>query len=209
VTALAIINGIAVVLLALLTGYYAWQTHSMAEEMRRARLLTFLPKLALDLAMATPTYAMVVVRNVGSGPALDADLRLVFAGTDSTEPEERSWLAHVVAPGERHEFIPPTEVNSLIDLAARHPTVSLRGSVRDALGQAHAVSEQIDVAEASARLESALHRWEETPQRKMVRELEKLGPELHKIELDLSALATVAQNWWRAQSEDDPPNPDE
>jgi hypothetical protein len=203
-TALAIVNGIAVVVLVVVTSYYAWQTKQMAIEMRRARLLSLLPKLVLDIAMPGPTFGLVVVRNVGTGPALEADLRLGFEGTTEAEREERFWLAHVIAPGENHEFLPPQAVNSLDDLAAQHPVITLRGSHLDALGQSHAVDERMDVAELAVRLKTVLHRWEETPERKMVRELEKSRTELGKITRHLSALAAVAQSWRRGQEEDRP-----
>jgi hypothetical protein len=192
-TTLAVINGIAIVVLVGVTGYYAWQTREMAKEMRSARLLSLLPKLVLDIGMIGPTYGDIVVRNVGSGPALDADLTLVFEGSEAAEREEREWLAHVIATGEEHEFLPPREVNSMDGFAARHPTISLAGTIHDALGQAHEVDERIDIAEAWGRVESALHRWEESPATKVAREFEKTRKQLEKIDSRLSVLAELAR----------------
>jgi len=119
-TALAIINGVAIVVLVLVTGYYAWQAKRTADEMRSARLLSLLPKLVLDIEMIGPTYGDVVVRNVGPGAAIDADLTLIFEGSEAAGREEREWLAHVIAPGEDHEFLPAHGIGGMDDLVAKH-----------------------------------------------------------------------------------------
>jgi hypothetical protein len=159
-TALAITNGVAIVVLVLVTAYYAWQTRQMAKEMRSARLLSLLPKLVLDIKMIGPTYGDVLVRNVGPGPAIDADLTLTFEESEAGEREEREWLAHVIAPGEDHEFLPAQGIGSMDELVAKHPTIALTGTIRDALNQTHSVDERIDLAEAWVRLESAQVRWD-------------------------------------------------
>jgi hypothetical protein len=184
-TALAIINGVAIVVLVLVTAYYAWQTREMAKEMRSARLLSLLPKLVLHVKMIGPTFGDVVVRNVGPGAAIDADLALTFEGSEAAEREERRWLAHVIAPGEDHEFLPGNEIRSMDDLVAKHPTIALEGKIRDAFGQTHVVDERIDVAEFWGRLENANERWVESADRKVVRELEKIRKELEAIQRHL------------------------
>jgi hypothetical protein len=171
---------VAIVVLVLVTTYYAWQTRQMAIEMRAARLLSLFPKLVLDVEMIGPTYGDVVVRNVGPGAAVDADLTLTFEAGNAGDAEDRRWLAHVIAPGEKHEFLPTRGIGSMDDLVAKHPTIALSGTLRDALGQVHTVAERIDAAEAWSRLQGALHRWEETPERKVVRELEKIREELKR-----------------------------
>ena len=178
--ALAIINGVAIVLLVLVTTYYAWHTRQMAQEMRAARLLSLLPKLVLDVEMIGPTFGDVVVRNVGPGAAVDADLTIIFESSDPAEREERRWLAHVVAPGQKHEFLPGSGIGSMDALVTKHPTIALSGTLRDALGQKHTVAERIDVAPAWARLREANVRWEESTDRRVVRELEKIRQELRR-----------------------------
>lgn len=180
-TALAIINGVAIVVLVLVTAYYAWQTREMAKEMRSARLLSLLPKLVLDVKMIGPTFGDVVVRNVGPGAAIDADLTLTFEGSEAAEPEERQWLAHVIAPGEDHEFLPAHGIGGMDDLVAKHPTIALEGKIRDAFDQTHVVDERIDVAEFWGRLERANERWVESADGKVVRELEKIRRELEAM----------------------------
>jgi hypothetical protein len=78
----------------------------VVREMRRARLLSVLPKMAVDIQMVGPRYGVVVVRNVGVGPALRVDLHIFFGDRNNEAIEHRHWLAHVVAPAEEHQFLP-------------------------------------------------------------------------------------------------------
>jgi len=75
----------ATVVLVLITAYYAWQTHALTEEARRARELAMLPVLVCAMTAHPPTgkkvdgahgdvhgeFNTLSLRNVGSGPALD------------------------------------------------------------------------------------------------------------------------------------------
>jgi hypothetical protein len=133
------------------------------------------------LAMIGPTFGDVVVRNVGPGAAIDADLTLTFEGSEAAEREERQWLAHVIAPGDDHEFLPGNGIGGMDDLVAKHPTIALEGEIRDAFGQTHFVDERINVAEFWGRLENANERWVENADRKVVRELEKICRELEAM----------------------------
>jgi len=202
VTALAVINGVAIVVLVFVTGYYAWQAREMAREMRQARLLSLLPKLVLDVEMVGPAYGNIVVHNVGVGPALDADLAIVFEPGDEGIVEERRWLAHVVPAGERHEFLLPEGISDMTGLVARHRSVALRGEIRDALGQHYKVDERMDIGEWWDRLGEALHRWEMEPADRIAREFEKSRKELESIHGRLSVLASVAERWWKARNGD-------
>jgi hypothetical protein len=94
VDALAVINAVAIGVLVVVTAYYAWQTHKMAREMRQARLLSLLPKLVLDIEMVGPRHGNIVVQNVGPGPAIDADLVIVFDAADegAVDPGKRDFV---------------------------------------------------------------------------------------------------------------------
>ncbi len=93
--------------LVIITAYYAWQNHRMVKEMREARRLSVLPKLAISIFMHGPTFGMPRLVNVGQGPALDVDINLVFSRRDGSGVEERTWKAGVMPPGETHDFMPP------------------------------------------------------------------------------------------------------
>jgi hypothetical protein len=204
VTALAVINGVAIVVLVLVTAYYAWQTHEMAQEMRHARLLSLLPKLVLDVEMVGPTYGLIVVRNVGAGPALDVDLHLLFGDTRTEGIEHRQWLAHVIAPGEPHQFLPPEGVSDINGLVGRFPIVSLRGELRDALNQAHEVNEQMNLQEWWLNLERSKHRWQEAPADRLVRELEESRKELGRMRGELTSVKRAIERR-RAEGEEEGP----
>jgi hypothetical protein len=89
VDALAIVNGAAVLALVGVTAWYAWQTREMAKEMQRARMLSLMPKLVLDVRMVAPGFGLIIVRNVGAGPALDADLTLTLEEGEDEHRDER------------------------------------------------------------------------------------------------------------------------
>jgi hypothetical protein len=203
VDALAIVNGAAVLALVVVTGYYAWQTREMAKEMRRARVLSLLPKLVLDVKMVGPTFGLIVVRNVGAGPALNADLTLTLAEGEDGGREERQWLAHVIAPGEEHEFLPPQDVDGMNELVSRHPTIGLRGTFRDAFDHEQIVAERIDIAEAWESLAAARRRFQEDPATRVVRELEKARKAVETIGRELAAVTTIVQHWWRDQRDEE------
>jgi hypothetical protein len=185
--ALAIVNGVAVLALVGVTAWYAWQTREMVREMRRARVLSLLPKLVLDVKMVGPTFGVIVVRNVGTGPALDAELTLVLEG-DAPVREEREFQAHVIAQGEQHEFLPPDPVNSMDELVSRHPTVALVGGFRTAFDEEEVVRERIDIAEVWRSLKGARRRWRDDPAEVTVRRLEEMRKELHHLVRAVSSM---------------------
>jgi hypothetical protein len=164
--------------LVVITGYYAWQTREMATEKREARLRAVLPHLVLDLEMITPLFAMVVVQNAGLGPALQCDLELTLAGTDE---DRRKWRPHLIAPAERHEFLPPDGVGSLDDLAARYARVTLTGSFFDSIGRVHQVDAAMDVAASADVLRETRHRFERPTSEQLVKEVRKAQEHLDHL----------------------------
>lgn len=179
-TALAIINGIAIVVLVAVTAYYAWQTHEMADEMKQARLLSLAPNVRLDVRMLSAVYGVPVARNVGTGPALDCDLHLHFGARDHTI-DHRRWLAQVLAPGDEHQILPPEGVANISNLVGRFPVIRLEGNVSDVFGERHVVDETMDLVDWWTNLERAGRRFEEEPAALAVRELEGIKKELAAI----------------------------
>src|SRR5918995_1084347 len=86
------------------TGYYAWETHRMVDEMRKARAAQLLPKLVLTVKSLGGGNGLWRVQNVGPGPATDVDVQI--APAPGGPP--RRWKEPVVVPGEGHDFIPVT-----------------------------------------------------------------------------------------------------
>jgi hypothetical protein len=122
--------------LVLVTGYYAWETHRMVGEMRKARGAQLLPKLTVGVKSVAGGYGFWRVLNAGPGPAIEVDLQI------APEPggQPRRWNDPVVLPGESHEFIPATSRGGgskeylLDNLTKLYSHLRLTGSYRDALG---------------------------------------------------------------------------
>lgn len=174
--------------LVLLTAYYAWQTRSMVLEMRNARQLSLRPKIALDVELLGPKFGVIVVANVGAGAALDSRLTLVFHNADG-ENEEREWIDHLIAPGERHEFLPPKDVNNMDQLVATYPRVSARGTVVDLFGDTIDVNETIAIAEAWERIGTLSHRWQEPAPDRLIRGVEDIQKAIERAAGDFRELA--------------------
>ncbi len=119
------------------TIFYAWQTRQTVKAMWEARRLTILPKVAVDLRIPYPTFGIVVVKNVGHGPALDVNLSLGFSPTDAKgNPEERRWRTNLLAAGEEHRFYPPAgsagQLMNMDELVLNYCEIWLKGIVLDA-----------------------------------------------------------------------------
>jgi len=132
------------VVLILVTAYYAAQNRRMVKEMAATRELSILPKLALEFLRLGPTAMDVLVKNVGPGPALDIDVRLIFEprGGGNADREERRWRRNLLAPGEQKDFLPPGDLNDNLNrLPQEYQHVRLAGTMKDAANKTHAVDE--------------------------------------------------------------------
>jgi hypothetical protein len=132
--------------LVLVTIYYAIQNGRMVVEMRRTRGLVILPKLALDFHRLGPTTVTLAIKNVGPGAALGVDVKVVWEPLATGERTENRWRRNVLAPGEQADFMPPgTGLSGNIDsLPAKYRRVRLVGTMVDAAGVSHGVSEVFD-----------------------------------------------------------------
>lgn len=175
-------QGFAIVVLTAaliaVTIYYAWQTGRTVGEMRRARQIAVLPKLAIEFHFIGPMNAALAIRNVGPGPALGVDVKLIYETVDSDQdPPERRWRRNVMASGEQFEFFPPGGANaSSIDaLSATYKAVRLVGTMEDATGSHHKVEESLgDLADWRQVLEEAQVRWTASdPERRLADEMGK------------------------------------
>lgn len=188
--------------LVLVTIYYALQNRRMVAEMRRARGLAILPKLALDFHRLGPTTVTLAIKNVGPGAALGVDVKVVWEPLAAGERTENRWRRNVLAPGEQADFMPPgVGLSGNIDsLPTKYRRVRLVGTMVDAAGEKHEVSEVFDelpewrevlgdahqrfvAADPERRLAEALHKQFETQLKalvagagEVVRAVERLTP---------------------------------
>lgn len=177
--------------LVLVTVYYAVQTQLMVREMREARRLSVRPKLTIDLDPIGPGFALVKVLNVGAGACVDADLTLEFvAKPGDRSSQTRRWRMNFIAPGEQHRFFPPLDDKEqpldIEPFTTEYERVRLTGSVRDVLGEAVVVEEEIRNLEERWEFQKAAWHVRETDQ------LKELTKEVGKIQ---QAIGQVARRW--------------
>jgi hypothetical protein len=185
---LAVLTAVLVVL----TGYYAWQTRAMVTEMRNARQLSLRPKIVLDVELLGPTFGVIVLANVGAGAALNADLTLRFHRPDGEVGDERRWLEHVIAPGERHQFLPPEGVDYMDGFAEIYPRVAVEGAITDVFDERIAVTGEVFIAKAWDHLKKANRRFDRPALERLVREAEEIRKAFEKAVAELRRLAEAA-----------------
>lgn len=80
-------------------------------ETRRARELSVLPNLAINMQTITGTFVGLKLTNVGQGPALEVDLTIAFEPIEggSLPRDVRPWRAKVLARDEWLRFVPPRD----------------------------------------------------------------------------------------------------
>jgi hypothetical protein len=140
--------------LVLVTGYYAWQNRQMVKEMRAARAVAVMPKLAITMTHIGPDLWFPTVVNAGPGAALDVDVEIAL---EPGAGDRRRWRAAVMAPGERHEFFIREEsgqgLEHLGKVVERYEEVTLRGSCTDVLGNLPVITERMELREWRALIE--------------------------------------------------------
>ncbi len=148
---------IATVALVLATGVLAWFTRELATaasetrleaektrfEMEAARHLSIQPQLSFDAAPIGGVAGVLLIRNLGKGPALKVRLRFEFVGPD----EHREWFQDSIASGESHQLNLPEPFNSIDEALASPLLVLISGRMTDLDGREVAVADEIQVSE--------------------------------------------------------------
>ena len=170
-----------------ITAYYAWRTQQMVSEMKRARELSVRPILALELKFAGPNFAELRIVNVGPGTAFDVDLSLRMEPAPGSERERdvRHWTAGVMVPGSSNDFRPPGDLY-MDQMARDYRSVTIKGTMRDALGAQQDVHAQIaDLADTWERLGRSGQLYRADPTEKatsaLVKPLTELRGEVREI----------------------------
>jgi hypothetical protein len=118
-------------------------------ETRRARELSVLPNLAINMQTITGTFVGLKLTNVGQGPALEVDLTIAFEPIEggSLPRDVRPWRAKVLARDEWLRFVPPRDKQGeplqVPALGQAYEAVTVKGRMLDALGQEHEVDERV------------------------------------------------------------------
>lgn len=159
---------VATVGLVLATGVLAWFTRELAAAaeatrleaektrlgMEEARHLSVRPHLTFDVAAVSGVAGVLLIRNLGHGPALKVRLRFEFVGPDV----HREWFEESVAPGESHQLNLPEPFNS-IQTAAKEPLlVRIRGRMTDLDGREIKTEHEIQAGEWWATVVAAQER---------------------------------------------------
>jgi hypothetical protein len=196
--------------LVLVTAYYARQNHRMAEEMENARKQTVLPKVALGMVGLTPTMVALKAQNVGQGAAFDVDIALELVPHDvQAETRTVRWRSNLIAPGEENQFLVKGDDGDLIntdELSASYREIRLVGTLRDALGDTHHVSDTVrDVAEWRDLLTESHQRWRDEPETRLAKAIAKelkrplgeIATEIGKLESSGPQPAAIGALWKR------------
>ncbi len=88
---LAILTGV----LVLITAYYAWQTRQTVDELKRARGVAVLPKLAISIRTLSAGIGWIRITNVGPGPALDISATPMPAPNAAMRAERTGFSASI------------------------------------------------------------------------------------------------------------------
>jgi hypothetical protein len=167
--------------LVLVTLAYAIPTWRMVNELRRTRLLTILPRVALDVKHLGAGIGFITVGNIGKGPAIDVRGTLAFEGLR----DSREVSFHILSEGETHSFLTPrntsNELMRMDELTADVKRILLVGTMRDALGNEHPIEESIAIAEAWELLKLSHRRLEPDHLQKAVDEFVKIRDALKRI----------------------------
>lgn len=153
--------------LVTVTGVLAYFTKSLVQEARaaraeakrtrqemvKARQRGVRPRLAFDaMGLSGKFGGVLLIRNVGLGPALDVALTVTFEGPG----EQREWSEASMVPGESHELNLPEPYKRNLDATLEQPlAVRVEGGMYDLYGNRIRVSARLDVSAWWAKVAAA------------------------------------------------------
>jgi hypothetical protein len=147
------------------------------EEMRESRLLSVRPHLALDLDLVGPRYAVVVIKNLGPGSALDVALTLSFDPSGDT----RAWEKRVFTPHESHQFLLPQRIGDIGVASDEGMVIRARGRYTDVHDNEFELNHSFDVRAWWEAEGEAFHRFDEGDMTKIRRTLDKIKESVEEI----------------------------
>jgi hypothetical protein len=114
------------------------------QEMEEARHLSVRPRLAFDpMGLNGKFGGVLLIRNVGRGPALDVDLAITFEGVG----ERREWSEASIVPDECHELNLPEPFRRNLDATLEQPLeLHVEGRMEDLYGRRIDVEARFDIS---------------------------------------------------------------
>ena len=144
--------------------------------MTEARLLSVRPHVVVEAVVASPTYGVLGIRNLGPGYATDLRVKLAYEPLDIV----REWAWPVLAPGEDHQFIIPDPIDSLDSAESRGLVAVVTGSFGDILGETYRLDQRFEFAAWWGAAKQAFHRYRQPPLEKLVQFVERVAKALEK-----------------------------
>jgi hypothetical protein len=178
---------IVTAILAILTGFYAFQTKKTVDVLEKTARMEFLPKIKGHLHMIGPVHIDFRVSNVGKGPASNVRVNFRVIGQQTVV---REWTQPLMKPNEFQDFFVPINEENQTEsnipfFQNNQTTIELNATYRDILGTDHSSTEIIDVSEFVNQFVRTLSVYNEEASSKTLRILERISQELQDIRRNL------------------------
>jgi hypothetical protein len=183
---LAIITAI----LAMITGYYAWQTKKSVIALEESTKAQFKPFLKGSIAQIGPAALELQITNIGKGSAEEIT---VSFGTREFTGSQRTWRTELLQPNEHQKcFIPIGERADEVQrdfnfFGDNQTTIDLNWRCRDILGNPHEQSQTINVTDYVRQFENTGTRYEQPP-------MDAISNALTAIKRDVTNISNHLEN---------------
>jgi hypothetical protein len=184
-----IINVFLVLALVGITAFYAWRTHNMVQEMRKTRHSQLMPKLKLGILHLGPTFSVIRISNVGSGPALNVQLKLWFG---AKRDNQNYYTSPVMTVGEDVQFLFPKKPDGNYpnsdEFAEIWQTITMKARYFDALDKEYKIEETLNFKEYWEKTKSAGVRVQEDNLKEIEKNTKEIADQIKDISGSIKSL---------------------
>jgi HAMP domain-containing protein len=173
-SALAVSSVIFTAVLVIITGFYAWQTRRMVQEMHNARGAGIRPNISLSVRLLEGGSAYVILENTGLGPGMAVDVTLAYEPGTVTH----RWSTSVMPIGEQARFLTR-------DLVQTYEQIQLSGRCFDALGDLVEITGEVQLRELWDATGQAQIVLEDDPAAKTATELGLIRQSIERLVAEL------------------------
>ena len=171
--------------LALITGVYAYLTWRMAREMRIAREGQVDAHVFASPVPMGPVYAQVQLQNAGPGPAFGIEVSLAL--DPPLDTPTKTWRHPALLVSQKERFLLPTkEIESLRDLAEKYEDIVIEVSWRNLFGEERSMSSRHNLASLAEGWYEAGHL---IPPEDFDLQMKDLNKTLNRLQSDVSKIA--------------------